>query len=153
MSVNMFGLRLTIEIQPRSKNGQPAQNTTGVANTNPIQFSNAPCDIDRAPPRAMSIIVSANTGTVRSVDSQNRRVIDTSSGFGRSSSVMTRGSSAIPQIGQAPGASRTICGSIGHVYSMRAPAAAAGGGDDCADGVRNSAGFSRKRSRQLSAQK
>src|SRR5436190_13027408 len=102
MSVNMFGLRLTTETQARSKNGQPAQKITGVANTRPIQLSTPPCDIDNAPPRAISVIVSANTGAASRADHQNRRVIDTSSGFGRSSSVMTRGSSAIPQIGQAP---------------------------------------------------
>jgi hypothetical protein len=34
ISVNMFGLRLTAEAQPRSKNGQPPHSTTGVANRN-----------------------------------------------------------------------------------------------------------------------
>jgi hypothetical protein len=48
---------------------------------------------------------------------QNRRVIATSSGSGAVSSAGTRGSSAMPQIGQVPGASRTISGCIGHVYS------------------------------------
>jgi hypothetical protein len=33
ISVNMLRLRLTIDIQPRSKKGQPAQRTTGVAST------------------------------------------------------------------------------------------------------------------------
>jgi hypothetical protein len=74
----------------------------------PIQFSRAPCDIVNAPALAMSIIVSTNTGAARTADTQNRRVIDTSSGFGPSSSVITRGSSAIPQIGQAPGWSLMI---------------------------------------------
>ena len=62
ISVNMFGLRLTMEIQARSKNGHPAQKTTGVARITPIQFGHAPCDIVSAPPLAMSIIVSAKTG-------------------------------------------------------------------------------------------
>ena len=31
MSVNMFGLRLTTDCRPRTKNGQPAQKTTGAA--------------------------------------------------------------------------------------------------------------------------
>ena len=31
ISVNMFRLRLTTDAQPRSKNGQPPQRTTGVA--------------------------------------------------------------------------------------------------------------------------
>ena len=43
----------------------------------------------------------------------------TSSGFGPSSRPTVRRSSAIPQIGQAGGSSRTISGCIGHVYSTR----------------------------------
>ena len=35
----MLGLRFTTDAQARSKNGQPAQNTVGVASTNPIQFT------------------------------------------------------------------------------------------------------------------
>ena len=34
----MFEWRFMIEAQPRSKNGQPAHSTTGVAHTRPIQF-------------------------------------------------------------------------------------------------------------------
>ncbi len=34
----MFRLRVTIEFQPRTKNGQPAHNTTGVAKTICSQF-------------------------------------------------------------------------------------------------------------------
>src|SRR5215510_16590323 len=140
ISVNMLGFRLTIEIHPRSKKGQPAQKTTGVANTRPVQLSHAPCDIVNAPPLNMSIIVSAKTGAASRVENQNRRVIDVNSGFGRSSSVMTRGSSAMPQIGHAPGASRTISGSIGHVYSTRVPGEAV---TDCngGAGLKNSSGF------------
>ena len=48
---------------------------------------------------------------------QNRRVKSTSSGFGPSSAAgIPIGSSAIPQIGQSPGPSRTISGCIGQVY-------------------------------------
>src|SRR5580700_373813 len=46
-----------------------------------------------------------------------RLVMSESSGL-VSSAVTSRGSSAMPQIGQAPGASRTICGCIGQVYSV-----------------------------------
>ena len=35
----MLGLRLTREAHARWKNGQPAQNTTGVASARPIQFT------------------------------------------------------------------------------------------------------------------
>src|SRR5204863_4892536 len=48
----------------------------------------------------------------------NRRRMLTSSGLGEPSSDGTRGSSAIPQMGQEPGASRTTSGSMGHVYSI-----------------------------------
>jgi len=41
-----------------------------------------------------------------------------SSGFAPSSAARLRGSSAIPQIGQSPGFSRTISGCIGHQYSV-----------------------------------
>ena len=38
MSVNMLGWRVRMDAHPRSKNGQPAQNTTGVEQTRPIQL-------------------------------------------------------------------------------------------------------------------
>ena len=44
--------------------------------------------------------------------------MSTSSGLGASISETTRGSSAMPQIGQEPAASRTISGCIGQVYSV-----------------------------------
>ena len=46
MSVNMFGLRCAIEATARSKNGQPAQKTTGVARIRPTPFTSAPWLID-----------------------------------------------------------------------------------------------------------
>ena len=61
--------------------------------------------------------MNASIGTVIADDHQNRRVMSSSSGL-LSSIVTIRGSSAIPQIGQAPGASRTISGCIGHVHSV-----------------------------------
>jgi len=36
--VNMFGFRVTTEFQPRTKNGQPAQSTTGVARPSSSHF-------------------------------------------------------------------------------------------------------------------
>src|SRR5688572_26478157 len=50
---------------------------------------------------------------------QKRRVMSTSSGLGVSSRVAVLGSSAMPQIGQEPGSSRTISGCIGQTYSVR----------------------------------
>ena len=40
ISVNMLRLRVSSDCQPRTKNGQPAQSTTGVAKANWIQFDN-----------------------------------------------------------------------------------------------------------------
>ena len=51
----------------------------------------------------MSPIASTTTGRLNAGRIQNRRVMSSSSGFGSSSAVIVRGSSAMPQIGQAPG--------------------------------------------------
>ena len=61
---------------------------------------------------------NATSGTVSAVLTQKRRDMSRSSGLS-SSSVMFRGSSAIPQIGQLPGVSRTTSGCIGQVHSDR----------------------------------
>ena len=71
--------------------------------------------IKRCPPIAMTT-PTALSGSVH----QNRRVKFSSSGFLSSSKVGMSGSSAIPQIGQLPGAGRRICGCIGHVYMVTA---------------------------------
>jgi hypothetical protein len=69
-------------------------------------------------------MASTSTGRVSTAPIQNRRVISRSSGLGPASAVTVRGSSAMPQIGQLPGWSRTISGCIGQVYSIfvRGPA-------------------------------
>jgi hypothetical protein len=59
-------------------------------------------------------------GAVRIALIQNLRIMSRNSGFSSSALVvMVRGSSAMPQIGQNPGAVRTICGCMGQVYSVR----------------------------------
>src|SRR2546421_215001 len=119
INVNIFRLRLTIDCQKRTKKGQPPQTTTGVAKAHSIQTS---ARIDPIPaigfPGRNSLIAIPRRGTVRATLIQNLRVILTSSGFGSSSSVKVRGSNAMPQIGQVPGASRTTSGCIGQVYSI-----------------------------------
>src|SRR3954452_5533631 len=96
ISVNMFGLRLTSDIQPRTKNGQPAQTTTGVAQIRPTAF--AVRMLTAAPnPGIRSAIEVTSTGADSTAAIQNRRVIVTSSGLGPSSNVTTLGSSAMPQ--------------------------------------------------------
>src|SRR5690606_38097006 len=51
-------------------------------------------------------------------ETQNRRRMSRYSGLGPSSAEIVRGSSAMPQIGQLPGSSRTISGCIGQVHSV-----------------------------------
>jgi hypothetical protein len=52
-----------------------------------------------------------------------------SSGLGPSSAVTVTGSSAMPQIGQAPGPGCRISGCIGQVYSTTWPSAGGAGVD------------------------
>ena len=52
--------------------------------------------------------------------------MSTSSGFGPSSTVTNSGSSAMPQIGQAPGSSLTTSGSIGQIHFVPGGASVAG---------------------------
>jgi hypothetical protein len=73
--------------------------------------------------------------------------MSTSSGLD-SSPVGVRGSSAMPQIGHAPGASRTISGCIGQVHS-----AAETGGRGVGDGESQRVGSARKRSAHPGLQK
>src|SRR5262245_386122 len=153
----MFALRFTSDAHARSKNGHPAQNTTGVARIKPTQLISAPYAMVYRPPSAMSAIVIAKIGAVRIAPTRKRRSMSTSSGFGASDSETTRGSSAIPQIGHGPGTGLTISGCIGHVYS--APAVGRGGGTGGGIGrldgsaARNAAGLLLNRSRQRGLQK
>ena len=57
----------------------------------------------------------STSGTESTTPIQNRRVRSRSS-LSSASPVPAIGTSAMPQIGQLPGASRTICGCIGQVY-------------------------------------
>ena len=84
-----------------------------------------PCIPGRRPPipGSMSAMVTMKTGAAAAAAMRNRLVMSTSSGFGASSNVTVRGSSAMPQIGQDPGASRTISGCMGQVYSTLVSAA------------------------------
>ena len=59
------------------------------------------------------------SGTVSPALAQSRRRMSVSSGFSSSASWTARGSSAIPQMGQLPGASWTISGCIGQVHAGR----------------------------------
>ena len=114
--VNMFRWRLTSEAQPRSKNGQPPQRTTGEANASCARLSRrAEKACWSGCPGIMSDIARRKTGSVKARHTQNRRVIKTNSGFASSAAATVRGSKAMPQMGQNPGPSRTTSGCIGQV--------------------------------------
>ncbi len=130
--VNMLSRRLTSDAQPRSKNGHPPQRTTGVARASWIQIDARPSRSCRSSPGTISPIDSISSGTDRARLNQNRRVMSASSGSASSSAVTVIGSSAMPQIGHAPGRSRMISGCIGQVYSVPGGAAGSGAGDRCA---------------------
>jgi hypothetical protein len=117
----MFGLRLTTDCQPRTKNGHPPQSTTGVASTSCTQVAVAgESTRSRGLPGIRSAIPIASVGIVSATPIQKRRVISRSSSFSGSSAVIVNGSSAMPQIGHDPGASRTISGCIGQVHLVDA---------------------------------
>ena len=112
----MLGERLTSDAQNRRKNGSAAHSTTGVASTSSIQLSTCAPSQPRKSSPTTSPIDSTRIGALSAAETISRRVKSTSSGLGPSSSDATIGSSAMPQIGQSPGPSCTICGCIGHVY-------------------------------------
>src|SRR5688572_14404277 len=117
----MLGLRWRIESMHRMKNGQPAQSTTGVDNTSSSHdMVLGASGMTLCPPIAKTTPTMLN-GNVH----QNRRLKSSSSGFFSSCSVGISGSSAMPQIGQLPGAGLRICGCIGHVYIVTAASDAA----------------------------
>src|SRR6516165_5204296 len=117
--VNMFGLRFTIEAQPRWKNGQPPHSTTGDASANWIHTKarslKSRCT---GSPGTIPDMESRRTGVASARLTQKRRVMSTTSGFTSSSRLTIRGSKAIPQRGQEPGADLTISGCMGHTYSV-----------------------------------
>ncbi|SPU46553.1 Uncharacterised protein [Brevundimonas diminuta] len=110
----MFRWRVTSDLAPRSKKGQPDQSTTGVASANWIQAEVWPLMLIISPVR-WPPISRANTGTDSASPIQNRRVKSVSSGFGALAAVTSSGSSAMPQIGQEPGPTWRISGCMGQV--------------------------------------
>ena len=112
--VNILTLRERSDRAPRSKNGQPAHRTTGVAKTNSAQFKICPPTASRRPVRC-PLMSSATTGTASARPTQKRRVMLTSSGLGPATATGRSGSSAMPQIGQAPGPACRTSGCIGQV--------------------------------------
>src|ERR1700730_1534458 len=97
----MLRLRVTSDCQPRTKNGHPAQSTTGVVNTNWIQFDSVG-STQLWPPTRWPPISRKTGGTESTAPIQKRRVMSVSSAFGGASRLATEGYSAMPQIGQFP---------------------------------------------------
>ena len=119
ISVHMLGERFRSEAANRRQNGQAAHSTTGLAINSSTQPNAAPSQRWNGSPTS-SPIDSTSSGTLSAALTTSRRVKSLSSGFGPGSAAGTTGSSAMPQIGQSPGASRTICGCIGQVYLVPA---------------------------------
>src|SRR5271169_1146262 len=110
----MLRLRPTTDRAARTKNGQPAHKTTGVASANWIQIDvrvlRTSCKF-----RTWPAISRPKTGSASAKPIQNRRVMSRSSSFGAASAVGCSGSSAMPQIGHEPGPGWRISGCIGQV--------------------------------------
>ena len=112
----MLSRRLRSESQPRRKNGAPPHSTAGVASTS---CSHTLAVIGRNATKSPPI-ASASNGTDSAAATQKRRVMSVSSGLPSPSALGAIGSKAMPQIGQAPGLSRTISGCIGQVQRSAA---------------------------------
>jgi hypothetical protein len=117
MSVNIFKLRFIRERQPRAKKGQPAHSTTGVLRMNCPHRDTLPLNHWMWPHIGIKCaIATMNTGKVRAVPIQKRRVMSRSSELSSSASAVTDfGSKAMPHFGQLPGWSCSISGCIGQV--------------------------------------
>ena len=108
----MLSRQVTIERQPRAKNGAPPHSTTGAASASCSHgIHDAPSAWRRE--GAISPIAMSSSGSASAALSRKRRVMSVSSGLGASSAATVRGSSAIPQEGHAPGATSWTSGHIG----------------------------------------
>ena len=113
----MLRRQVRMDRTARTKNGQPAQRTTGVARSNSIHGwisgeSGPPC-----PPVAMPVITRISSGSDSAAATQKRRVMSRNSGLSATSAVGISGSSAMPQIGQSPGLSARTSGSMGQIQT------------------------------------
>jgi hypothetical protein len=115
----MFGFQVRIDATQRSKKGQPAQSTTGVASTSCHQLG------------PVCVMPSANVTSVSGSVHQKRRRKSTSSGFSPSSIDGISGSRAMPHLGHVPGPTCRTSGCMGHVYSRVSPATGAGRDTGC----------------------
>src|SRR5690554_305161 len=117
ISVHILGLRLTTDAQARLKNGAAAQTTTGVARISSAHLATVSPSQSRTGNPTIGPMATIRMGIVSAAETLSRKEKSTSSGFGPSSAAGTPiGSSAIPHLGQSPGASVTISGCMGQVY-------------------------------------
>src|SRR3546814_16554726 len=107
----MLGLRLRIDCTQRSRNGQPAQSTTGTVSTGSIQVRASPDSHVRGWPNIASIITTNDSGSVH----QKRRRKSVSSGFQPSSRPGNSGYNAMPKNGQVPGPPLRTPGFLGQI--------------------------------------
>jgi hypothetical protein len=112
----MLGLRRTTEAQARWKKGQPHQRTTGVVRTSCSQLRAVMYGCNGLP-GSISVMAIRNAGRLSARPARKRRLMSANSGVSASPAVTERGSSAMPQMGQLPGRSRTTWGCMGQVYS------------------------------------
>ena len=100
--------------QPRTKNGQPAHSTTGVAKANWIQFDSVGLE-PMCRPTMRRPFPAPTPEREREADPEPaRHVGELGIGAAVGASAIS-GSSAMPQIGQAPGPTWRISGCIGQV--------------------------------------
>ena len=126
----MLKRRERSDAQPRWKNGHPAPKTTRLASASWIPFDSCP-PTGKRPPNRSSPMASATTGTAPAAASQARRRMSIASWLGPASADTSSGSSAMPQIGHAPGWSWRTSGSIGQMKTVPGGAggSARGAGD------------------------
>ena len=128
MRLNMLSRHVVNDRQPRSRKGQPAHSTTGVASTAWSHCDHVTCASGGSPSRApnasiqwftsngsMSLIAMNSRGNASAAATTKRRVMSVSSGLSPAVADGVSGSSAMPQIGQLPGPCCRISGCIGHV--------------------------------------
>lgn len=99
----MLRERVTSEAQPRSKKGHPTQSTTGVARTSWIHTETRIGTRWWSAGNTCPPISRTNTGKDRASAIQKRRVMSVSSELEPVAAVTVAGSSAMPQMGHAPG--------------------------------------------------
>ena len=104
ISVNMLRLRFTSDCQPRTKNGQPAQSTTGVASSSWSQFEVCCREHQMVEPGQMPAHLQRDhRKRQREADPEPARHVDRARGSAPPRRCTSTGSSAMPQIGQEPG--------------------------------------------------